>query len=50
MAAAKKGGSANVKVFNRNPKKNRKGVHKKTKASKHKRSKNYKKAYRAQGR
>lgn len=50
MAAAKKGGSANVKVFKSNPKKNRKGIHKKSKSSKHKGSKNYKKAYRGQGR
>ena len=50
MAAPKKGSSSNVKVFKSNPKKNRKGIHKKSKSSKHKGSKNYKKAYRGQGR
>lgn len=49
MAAAKKSSSSNVKVFKSNPK-SRKGVHKKSKASKHKGSKNYKKAYKGQGR
>ena len=50
MAAPKKSGSSNVKVFKSNPKKNRKGIHTKTKASKHKASKNYKKTYKGQGR
>ena len=50
MAAPKKGNASNVKVFKSNPKKSRKGIHKKSKASKHKGSKNYKKAYRGQGR
>jgi hypothetical protein len=50
MAAPKKSSSSGVKLYKSNPKKNRKGVHKKSKASKHKGSKNYKKAYKGQGR
>lgn len=50
MAAPKKGSSSNVKVFKSNPKKGRKGIHTKSKASKHKKSKNYKKTYKGQGR
>jgi len=50
MAAPKKSGSSNVKVFTGNSKKNRKGIHTKSKASKHKGSKNYKKTYKGQGR
>lgn len=51
MAAAskKKTSSTGVKIFRRKTKKNRKGVHSKTKTSKTKTSKNYKKPYRGQG-
>jgi hypothetical protein len=47
--AAKKGGSTNIKLFRLKPKRKRPGVHAKTKASKHKASKNYKKRYKGQG-
>ena len=46
----KKTSSTGVKEFRRKMKKNRKGVHSKNKTSKSKRSKNYKKPYRGQGR
>lgn len=39
-----------VKVIELKPSKKRKGIHSKSKVSKVKRSKNYKKAYRGQGR
>lgn len=49
--AAKKGSSiSNVKLFRGKPKRKRPGVHTKSKASKHKTSKNYKKRYTGQGR
>ena len=38
-----------TKMYNPSPKKKRPGVHSKKKTSKSKRSKNYKKAYRGQG-
>jgi len=43
MAAPKKSSSSGVKLYKSNPKKNRKGVHKKSKASKHKEVKTTKK-------
>ena len=52
MAAAgkKKTSSSGIKEFKGTTKKNRKGIHSKNKSSKSKQSKNYKKAYRGQGR
>jgi hypothetical protein len=47
--ATKKGGSTNVNVFRQKPKIKRPGVHAKSKASKHKASKNYMKKYCGQG-
>jgi hypothetical protein len=48
--AAKKGGSiSNMRLFRAKPKRKRPGVHAKTRASKHKASKNYKKRYAGQG-
>jgi hypothetical protein len=47
--ATKKNTSANLKSFRARPKKKRPGVHAKSKASKHKASKNYKKKYKGQG-
>lgn len=47
---AAKTGSSSSKTFTGNPKKSRKGIHTKTKASKSKNSKNYKKTYKGQGR
>ena len=41
---------SNIMVFRKKPKVSRPGVHAKTKTSVHKHSKNYKKAYRGQGR
>jgi hypothetical protein len=50
MAAKKGGSTSNVKSFRARPKRKRPGVHAKTRASKHKASKNYKKRYSGQGR
>jgi hypothetical protein len=50
MAAKKGGSTSNVRAFRGKPKRKRPGVHAKSKASKHKRSKNYKKRYTGQGR
>jgi len=50
MAAKKGGSTSNIKLFRSKPKRKRPGVHSKTKASKHKASKNYKKRYAGQGR
>jgi hypothetical protein len=50
MAAKKGGSTSNIKLFRGNPKRKRPGVHAKSKASKHKASKNYKKRYKGQGR
>lgn len=47
---AKKSSSAPVRTHLAKPKKKRAGVHAKSKSSKIKRSKNYKKPYRGQGR
>jgi hypothetical protein len=47
--AAKKSSTTNIKSFRAKTKKKRPGVHAKSKASKHKGSKNYKKRYRGQG-
>lgn len=47
---ATKKGSSPTKTFTGNAKKGRKGVHTKTKSSKSKNSKNYKKSYKGQGR
>lgn len=49
MAKAKKS-SENSSSFRAKPKKNNKGIHAKTKQSKNKNSKNYKKVYVGQGR
>jgi hypothetical protein len=48
MSKAKK--SELTKTFLRKPKKDRKGIHAKTKTSRSKNSRSYKKAYRGQGR
>ena len=48
MSKAKK--SELTKTFLRNPKRDRKGIHAKSKTSASKNSRNYKKAYRGQGR
>lgn len=50
MAAKKGGSTSNVKLFRGKPKRKRPGVHAKSKASRHKASKNYKKRYTGQGR
>ncbi len=49
MAKATKGGSSGNKV-KLNPKKSGNGIHAKSKTSKNKKSKNYKKTYNSQGR
>jgi len=49
MAKAKKG-SDNANSFRVKPKKNNKGIHSKSKSSKSKNAKNYKKSYVGQGR
>ncbi len=50
MAAGKaKTKGMNIALFKKKPKVSRPGVHAKTKTSKSKRSKNYKKTYRGQG-
>jgi hypothetical protein len=46
----KKTSSSGIKEFRSTIKKNRKGIHSKNKSSKSKQCKNYKKAYRGQGR
>ncbi len=50
MAAKKSAGTSNVKTYKNRGKVTRKGIIAKTKQSKNKRSKNYKKPYRGQGR
>ncbi len=50
MASKKSSSSSNVKSFMAKPRMKRPGVHAKTKSSKTKTSRNYKKAYAGQGR
>ena len=50
MAAAKSKSTTSVKTFKRKNKVSRPGIHAKTKQSKNKNSKNYKKPYGGQGR